>query len=100
MPHRLNSDERRAYDIAKAKGLLTLEGAGFYRRERKGSPLANIWRQLCDAKAQPCVLVAKGSEADSVLLDLSPLRLIDTSAVSVAGLEVGCALRACSAAAL
>ena len=85
VPHRLNSEERRAYDIAKAKGFLTLDGTGFYRRERKGSPLGNIWRQFCDAKAQPCVLVAKGDEADSVLLDLSPLRLLDTSAVSVEG---------------
>ena len=28
---------------------------GACRRERKGSPLANIHRQLCDAMARPCI---------------------------------------------
>ncbi|KAI3431359.1 hypothetical protein D9Q98_004416 [Chlorella vulgaris] len=79
VPHRLNAEERKQYDLAKAKGVLTLAGSG-YRRERKGSPAANIFRQWCDAKAQPCVLLAKGASAatgDTVLVDLSVLRLSD-----------------------
>lgn len=34
VPHRLNAEERKAYDLAKSKGVLTLSGSG-YRRERK-----------------------------------------------------------------
>lgn len=85
VPHRLNAEGRKQYDIAKAKGVLTLAGSG-YRRERKGAPLANIWRQWCDAKAQPAVLLAKGATAasgDSVLVDLSVLRLPDVGKVRV-----------------
>lgn len=32
-------------DHPEQKGFLTIAGSG-YRRERKGSPLANIWRQV------------------------------------------------------
>ena len=63
--------------------MLALAGSG-YRRERKGSPLANLWRQWCDAAGMPCVLVCKGATAaagDTVLVDLSTLRLRDTSQV-------------------
>ena len=28
VPHRLNSEERQQYDIAKARGILTLKGSG------------------------------------------------------------------------
>lgn len=83
VPHRLNAEERKQYELAKSKGVLVLAGSG-YRRERKGSPLANIWRQWCDAKAQPCVLLAKGPTAaagDTVLVDLSVLRLPNLSMV-------------------
>lgn len=82
VPHRLNADERKAYDLAKKGGVLTLAGSG-YRRERKGAPLANIWRQWCDARGVPCVLLAKGAAGvDSVLVDLSVLRQADVTAVS------------------
>ena len=82
VPHRLNSEERQQYELAQQKGFLTLAGSG-YRRERKGAPLANIWRQLCDARAAPCVLLCKGAAAgaDSVLVDLSTLRARDVSLV-------------------
>ena len=52
-----------------------LRGTG-YRRERKGSPLQNIFRQFCDAKAMPCtsVLTGQGADAiDEVEIDFSPL---------------------------
>lgn len=55
---------------------MTLKGSG-YRRERKGSPLANIYRQWCDALGAPCVLLeqdATGDGKDTVLVDLAPLR--------------------------
>jgi hypothetical protein len=85
VPHRLNAEERKQFELAKIKGLLVLSGSG-YRRERKGSPLANIWRQWCDAKAHPCMLLAKGATAaagDTVLVDFSVLRLPDVQLVSV-----------------
>jgi hypothetical protein len=56
---------------------MVLSGNG-YRRERKGSPLANSWRQLADALAFPAVTVQNGasepSRPDLVVVDLSPLR--------------------------
>jgi hypothetical protein len=85
VPHRLNAEERKAYDIARQKGVLTIAGSG-YRRERKGAPLANLWRQWCDARAQPCVVLARGATAaagDAVLVDFSTLRLADVG-------QVGC----------
>lgn len=66
----------KAYDLAKKQGYVVLRGTG-YRRERKGSPLQNIFRQFCDAKAMPCtsVLTGQGSDAiDEVEIDFSPLR--------------------------
>lgn len=84
VPHRLNAEERKQYDIAKAKGVLTIAGSG-YRRERKGAPLANIYRQWCDARGQACVVLAKGPSAaagDAVLVDLSVLRMPDVGEVS------------------
>ncbi|CAM9939492.1 unnamed protein product [Ectocarpus sp. 13 AM-2016] len=74
--HRLNESERKAYDLAKKQGYVVLRGTG-YRRERKGSPLQNIFRQFCDAKAIPCtsVLTGQGPDAvDEVEIDFSPLR--------------------------
>jgi hypothetical protein len=73
--HRLNEMERKAFDLAKDRGYLTIRGTG-YRKERKGSPLANIYRQMCDANAQHCVVVENlpGGQMDCVLVDLSTLR--------------------------
>lgn len=83
VPHRLNQEERQAFNIAKERGFLTIKGTG-YRKERKGAPLANIWRQLNDALGRPCVLIEQwGAAADLVLVDLSPLRLIDTLRVRI-----------------
>ena len=74
--HRLNEMERKEFDLAKKLGFVQLRGTG-YRRERKGSPLANIHRQLCDALARPCVEIHRGLGADAVdevVVDVSPLR--------------------------
>ena len=108
----MNADERKLFDIAKQKvsrhaelpaclkgsctsdttqhspvqGFLTLKGSG-YRAERKGSPIANSFRQHCDAVARPCIVVEQGTgsnPADIVLLDLSPLRSKDLAEVQAA----------------
>lgn len=75
--HRLNQEERKAYDVALHKGYLTLKGTG-YRKERKGSPLANIYRQYCDARDMLCVNVMlrqhAGQQGDVVLVDMTPKR--------------------------
>ena len=100
VPHRLNADERAVWDLAKVRALarlfavqlnaklnaaaaaqkrrfMVLSGTG-YRRERKGSPLANSWRQMADALALPALTVQNGasepSRPDLVVVDLSTLR--------------------------
>jgi len=60
-----------------------LAGAG-NRRERKGSPLANSWRQRADALSCCSVCVHTGTP-DSVSLDASPLR--DAAAAAAARAE-------------
>jgi hypothetical protein len=70
---------------------VVLSGSG-YRRERKGSPLANSWRQYADAFGMPCVLVQNGGgeppRPDVVVVDLSPLR--DARGDSHAGVRDAC----------
>ncbi|CAM9607161.1 unnamed protein product, partial [Heterosigma akashiwo] len=58
VPHRLNEAERKEWDLAKRRGYLQLRGTG-YRRERGDSPLANIYRQWCDAMVRPCVVIER-----------------------------------------
>ena len=77
VPHRLNEEERQEMDRASRKGFVTLAGTG-YRRGRKGSPLANIHRQWCDARDKPQIVLCKasgGRPLDNVIVDLSPLRI-------------------------
>lgn len=77
VPHRLNEEERGGFQRAARYGFVTLEGTG-YRRGRKGSPLANIHRQWCDARAKPQIVLCKasgGRPLDHIIVDLSPLRL-------------------------
>ena len=76
--HRLNRDERRIFDQAKRDGYLTVRGTG-YRKNRKGSPVGNTFRQRCDALAQICVIVEKRSDSDRVVIDFSTLRVQDDS---------------------
>ena len=38
------------------QGYLAVRGTG-YRKERKGNPLPNIFRQWCDAKEVPCIVI-------------------------------------------
>lgn len=74
--HRLNADEHRAFEAAIKKGFATSRGTG-YRRERKGSPLVNSWRQYADACSWPAIFVFTGSGSgnpDCVEIDLSTLR--------------------------
>jgi len=72
--HRLNRDERRLYDLAKRDGYLTVKGTG-YRKERKGSPLCNTFRQRCDALEEICIVIEKRSDYDTVVIDFSTLRV-------------------------
>jgi hypothetical protein len=64
--------------VAKQRRFVTLIGSG-YRRERKGAPLLNSWRQYADAQAFVAVSLAHG-ERSSVVIDLSPLRATSTQA--------------------
>jgi len=74
--HRLNRDERKLYDLAKKSCFLTTRGTG-YRKERKGSPLCNTYRQRCDAQEEICIIVEKRSDQDTLILDFSTLRVAD-----------------------
>ncbi|GMH74499.1 hypothetical protein TrLO_g15849 [Triparma laevis f. longispina] len=83
VPHRLNSEERAEFERSERRGYLRIDGTG-YRRERKGSPLANVWRQHCDSINKPTIIMMKASGRagggrteigdDSVVLDWSTLR--------------------------
>jgi hypothetical protein len=73
VPHRLNSEERVLYDLARRKGFLEIAGSG-WRKQRSDAPLANTYRSWCDAVAVPCLVLHKGSPLDELVLDLSPLR--------------------------
>eukprot|EP00958_Prasinococcus_capsulatus_P022998 scaffold3319_cov427-Prasinococcus_capsulatus_cf.AAC.27 len=56
-------------------GFLVLKGWG-WRKERKGSPLRNIFRQYCDARNVVCVTILQAPDgADTVEVDTSTLRL-------------------------
>ena len=57
-----------------------MKGSG-YRKERKGSPLINTFRQFCDAKGACFVRLEKGSEMDTVIVDFSPLRVVDDAPI-------------------
>ncbi|KAA8497632.1 hypothetical protein FVE85_5217 [Porphyridium purpureum] len=88
VPHRLNEEERKLYDLAtKKKGFLAVKGTG-YRKERKGAPALNTFRQWCDARAKPWIVVQKyipglrdplftrnGQPCDQLLIDMATLRL-------------------------
>lgn len=76
VPHRLNRDERQLYDQAKKKNYLIVKGTA-YRRERKGSPLCNTFRQRCDALDQICIIIEKYSFGDRIKIDFSTLRVRD-----------------------
>ncbi|KAK9832201.1 hypothetical protein WJX74_002645 [Apatococcus lobatus] len=96
VPHRLNADERKIYELAHKKGFLVTRGSG-YRKERKGSPLANIFRQWCDAQARACIIVLQASGSsiiDTVLVDLSTLRSANLTPLvdryQEAAAEAGC----------
>ena len=54
VPHRLNSEERIEWEFAKKRRYLNLRGTG-WRKERGDSPLANIYRNYCDAIGIPCI---------------------------------------------
>ena len=63
VPHRLNEEERGEFERSERRGYLRLEGTG-YRRERKGSPLANSWRQRNDSRAKPTLVMMKATGRD------------------------------------
>jgi hypothetical protein len=74
IPHRLNAMEREWFQIARCKGYLTTPGSA-YRSQRRDAPLINTYRNLCDARAQPCIVLHKQNTGyDTVVVDVSPLR--------------------------
>ena len=72
--HRLNKDEKRAFEHAKKFGYLTTRLDG-HRKGRGGSPVLNTYRQYCDAKGSACIRIEKSDLFDRVVVDLSPLRV-------------------------
>jgi hypothetical protein len=84
VPHRLNQLERKEWDLSKKRRYMLLRGSG-YRKERGASPLANIYRQLCDALNIMCITVSRGvgnPPLDEVVIDFSPLRTTDVAEVA------------------
>lgn len=77
IPHRLNAEERIEWEYAKLRRYLNLRGTG-WRKERGDSPLANIYRNYCDAVGVPSISIMRGigntDLSDRVIVDFSPLR--------------------------
>lgn len=75
VPHRLDRDERKLYDIARRKGFLEVAGSA-WRAQRREAPLLNTFRSYCDARGSPGIVLHKSRDGleDEVALDLSPLR--------------------------
>ena len=71
--HRLNQEERRQYDAAKKIGFLKTRQTG-YRKERRGSPACNTFRQYCDALGKACVRIENDHGYDKLVVDLTTLR--------------------------
>jgi hypothetical protein len=89
VPHRLNSLERKEWDLSKKRHYMLLRGTG-YRKERGASPLANIYRQLCDALNIVCITVSRGvgnPPKDEVIIDFSPLRTTQVSEMARACMD-------------
>ena len=83
VPHRLNAAERKEWDLAKERRYLQLRGTG-WRKERGDSPLANIYRNYCDAVAVPCISIRRGVQSgqllyDELIVDFSPMRTFNSS---------------------
>ena len=75
-PHRLIESERKAFEVSKRNGFVSLRGSG-WRKERGASPLLNTYRQRCDAEAKSTISFQKGmgnDAVDTVSLDVSTLR--------------------------
>ena len=108
IPHRLNAEERIEWEYAKLRRYLNLRGTG-WRKERGDSPLANIYRNYCDAVGIPSIRYEYGSScllifynldnksfnlfksimrgigntdlSDRVIVDFSPLREKDVASL-------------------
>lgn len=80
IPHRLNEEERRAFDQARRQGFLQVKGSS-WRSQRRDAPLLNTYRSLMDALGRPAIILHKlnpssGStdSVDVLVVDISPLR--------------------------
>lgn len=71
VPHRLNADERKAYELAKKRGYLVRQ---LWTRQY---PLSNTFRNYCDALGWPCLRVDQGpaGSLDTMVVDLTTMRL-------------------------
>ncbi|KAL3697765.1 hypothetical protein R1sor_011841 [Riccia sorocarpa] len=71
VPHRLNADERKAFELAKKRGFVV------HQPSTRRYPLINSHRNYCDAVGIPCIRIEQGlgGQADEVVIDLTPLRL-------------------------
>ena len=88
VPHRLNEEERRLYEIAVRRGWCTVRGTAHRRHAAAaGSPLLITLRQRADALAQPLVWVSQHREPGRTVVDLSPLRLTTLRLTSEAELS-------------
>jgi hypothetical protein len=93
VPHRLNTDERIGFDLARQLGFLQVSGSA-WRSQRRDAPLLNTYRSQCDAKAHVCIVLHKTNTAggamttgtvgandefdphhDQVVVDLSPFAI-------------------------
>eukprot|EP00955_Chlamydomonas_euryale_P118485 366546-Chlamydomonas_euryale.AAC.18 len=62
---------KRAVLDCWVQGFLAVRGTG-YRKERRGHPLPNVFRQWCDARELPCVVIEQVRGACSGRRSSSP----------------------------
>ena len=82
--HRLNQTERTLYTLAKRHGYLSIRGTG-YRKNRKGSPVCNTFRQRCDALECLCIMIEKRTTTGASKSGTSKSNTSNTSNTSDGG---------------
>ncbi|CAM6100182.1 unnamed protein product [Calypogeia fissa] len=71
VPHRLNAEERKAFELAKKRGYVTQQA------NSRRYPLINTYRNYCDALDFLCIRIEQGTTGltDQVVIDFTPLHL-------------------------
>ena len=87
VPHRLDAEAQKMFSLGKKRGFIVVSNTGRCR-----IALQNVWRLYCDALTQPAIMLLTTRSqikqpADSLVLDLSPLRAEKASTLAEVALS-------------